>query len=244
MQNKYEIRVSSSPLLMDAYAIENSVIVVIDAIRMSASIITALANGAEEVVPVAGLEETLKYRESGYLIAGERDTLKVEGFDFGNSPETYFPEKVRGRKIAISTTNGTKVLDLIARQNNEESRVFIGSFLNAKYLAEYLSKLQKNVLIQCSGWKDTVSTEDLLAAGYITELLLAAGNHYLWRDSGLLAMELWNLAAPDLVAFVYKSSPRLLSKKDNLHHDILYCLEKDKFYVLPELIDRKITLVK
>ncbi len=241
---KSQVAVAFSPALFDAYYTENVVIVVIDAIRMSASIITALANGAEEILPVAGLEETLKYKPQGYLIGGERDTYKVEGFDFGNSPESFKTEKVNGQKIALSTTNGTQVLDLIMSKKSSNDRVFIGSFLNARYLAQYIGDLNQNVLIQCSGWKNTICTEDVLAAGYITELLVAAGNHYVWRDSAFLANALYKAASLDLVQYVYDASPRLLSKKDYLHNDILYCLEKDKFSVLPELIGRKIKLTK
>jgi 2-phosphosulfolactate phosphatase len=241
---KSQVAVAFSPALFDAYYTENVVIVVIDAIRMSASIITALANGAEEILPVAGLEETLKYKPQGYLIGGERDTYKVEGFDFGNSPESFKTEKVKGQKIALSTTNGTQVLDLIMSKKSSNDRVFIGSFLNARYLAQYIGDLNQNVLIQCSGWKNTICTEDVLAAGYITELLVAAGNHYVWRDSAFLANALYKAASLDLVQYVYDASPRLLSKKDYLHNDILYCLEKDKFSVLPELIGRKIKLTK
>jgi 2-phosphosulfolactate phosphatase len=238
--DKKQVIVSFSPALFEHYYQADSIIVIIDAIRMSATITTAIANGATEILPLASVDETLSYKGKGYLIAAERDTNKVEGFDFGNSPLDFVPEKVNGKRIAISTTNGTQVISLIQQKSNGEAEMLIGTFLNVSFLAEYLSKQNKNVLIQCSGWKNTVATEDILFAGMLSGKLLEREQFYFWRDGVYLAHQLYLQAKTDLRQFIYSASPRLNAKKEQLDRDIRYCLELDKFEVIPEWQENKI----
>ena len=242
--SKKQVLVSFSPALFEHYYIQESIIVIIDAIRMSATITTAIANGAKEIVPVASLDETINYREKGYLVAGERNSDKVEGFDFGNSPYEFIRKKVEGKKIAISTTNGTQVIDLIKRKTGDKSPILIGTFLNISFLANYLVKQNKHIIIQCSGWKNTVSVEDILFAGFLAEKLLDKAEHYFWRDSAFLAQQLYSQAKNNLIDYVYSNSPRLASRKAVLDKDIRYCFEIDKFNIIPELQVNKIVALK
>ena len=98
------------PLFQHILTKENYAVVVIDILRASTAICTAFKNGALEIIPLAGIDETKKYRPLGYLIAGERDGIVIAGADFGNSPFNFTEENVKGKKIVITTTNGTQTI--------------------------------------------------------------------------------------------------------------------------------------
>ncbi len=151
-------------------------VVVIDVLRVSSTIITALANGADKIFPVLEVREVFEKKEQllsegvppqKILLGGERMGLKVDGFDLGNSPLEYTPEKVNGKTIIISSTNGTKS---ITRCKNA-GEILIGSFLNAKAVAKYLSGNETKMVFYLSGKEGRFSLEDALGAGMIMEHL-------------------------------------------------------------------------
>ncbi len=238
-----QLVVSFSPLLFPHYVVDNCIVVIIDAIRMSATITTALANGAKEIVTLANAKETLSYKDKGYLIAGERNAIKLEGFDLGNSPFEFSKERVGGQNIAISTTNGTQVINLVqenARQTLKVEQLVVGTFLNVSSLANYLVEQDKNVLIQCSGWKNTVSTEDILFAGLLSDKLLSTKQFYRWQDSVFLAQQIHLQSKGDYFNYLMKASPRFCKKRDILEEDIRYCLQTDKFELIPIMKEGRI----
>jgi 2-phosphosulfolactate phosphatase len=106
------IEVCLTPALLDLYAIEESIVVVIDILRATSSIVYGIDNGASAIIPVAQVEDCLNYANQGFLLAAERNGEVVEGYDFGNSPFSYTPEKVAGKTVVLTTTNGTKALHL------------------------------------------------------------------------------------------------------------------------------------
>src|SRR5690606_21598926 len=101
--------------------------VVIDIFRASSSICYGIHNGAEAIIPVLTVEECIKYNSNGFLLAAERNGAVVEGFAIGNSPFSYTEDKVRGKTIVLTTTNGTRSIQLSKRQRakkrSEERRV-------------------------------------------------------------------------------------------------------------------------
>jgi 2-phosphosulfolactate phosphatase len=157
------IEVCFSPLSYPLFHNPESIVVVIDVLRASSAITTAFYNGVSKMIPVASIEEARKYKENGFLVAAERNAEIVEGFDLGNSPFGYMNNKVKGKTIAITTTNGTHAIN-VARH---AGRVVIGSFLNMEIVAEFLKKEKKDVLFLCAGWKDKFNLEDTLLAGAI-----------------------------------------------------------------------------
>jgi 2-phosphosulfolactate phosphatase len=167
------VRVDIELAAKDAYkaARRGDVIIVIDVLRASTSIITSLANGARSVTPVATLEEVAKLRQEhpDYVLVGEREDRKPEGFDFGNSPAMLTGEHVQGKNIILTTTNGTEALI-----KSEESRwVAVGAFLNAQAVAvrtvEISSRNGTGISFVLAGEKNRFSLEDFLCAGAITE---------------------------------------------------------------------------
>src|ERR1700712_3478242 len=128
MTEKLTIETCLTPALLPLYQVENSIAVIIDIFRATSSICYGIENGAEAIIPVAQVEECAAYREkgTGYLLAAERDGSVVAGFDFGNSPFSYTADKVAGKTVVLTTTNGTHALHL----SRAAKKVLIGSFLN------------------------------------------------------------------------------------------------------------------
>ena len=131
---KNTIEVCFSPHSFPLYPHEDSIVVVIDVLRATSSICTALSYGVERILPVASVHEARNYQSKGFLCAAERQAQKVEGFDLGNSPSEYKNPKLKGKIIVFTTTNGTQAI----RAAREAYRIVIGSFVNLTVLCEWL----------------------------------------------------------------------------------------------------------
>ncbi|MEQ8573117.1 MAG: 2-phosphosulfolactate phosphatase, partial [Fulvivirga sp.] len=101
------VDVCLSPDLIHLYDVSDKVVVVVDILRATSCMTAGLANGVKSITPFENLEQCQAMKHQGYLIAGERNGQKVDGFDLGNSPFDYMDEKVKGKKVAVTTTNGT-----------------------------------------------------------------------------------------------------------------------------------------
>ncbi len=206
-----------------------TIVVVVDILRATSAICTALDNGVERMIPVASLEEARSYKDKGYLVAAERNAIRQEGFDFGNSPFHFMGEDVKGQTIVISTTNGTQAIE--AAKNSYV--VVIGSFLNLNALAYWLIEQQRNVIILCAGWKNKFNLEDTLFAGALSEELIKHKNFETECDSTIAAGHLYSLAKSDLYGFLENSSHRKRLKDLHLENDIQYCLTLNKLTTIP-----------
>jgi 2-phosphosulfolactate phosphatase len=224
------IDVCLSPELMHLYPVQDKTVVVVDILRATSCMVTAFAHGVESITPIANLEECQSLKLRGYVISGERDGKKVEGFDKGNSPFEYMGEQVRGLKIAFTTTNGTQAIE----KSKGAKDVIIGSFLNLNAVAKYLLLNEHNVLVVCAGWKGKVNLEDTLFAGALVDKL----KDYLGPDcdAPLAAQHLYNIAKDDMVSFLNASSNVRRLNKLNIHDDLEFCVTPDQYTVLPRLI--------
>ncbi len=223
------IEVCFSPQSYPLFHNPESVVVVIDVLRASSAITTAFYNGVAKMIPVATVEEAKEYKENGFLVAAERNGEIVEGFDLGNSPFGYMNAKVKGKTIAITTTNGTLAIS-VARQAH---KVVIGSFLNLDTVVEFLKKEKRDVLFLCAGWKNKFNLEDTLFAGAVAEQLIYKYDFKSACDSTIAAMELYKLAKHDLFGFLGNSSHRNRLEKLDLERDIKYCLTPNQCPVIP-----------
>lgn len=210
---------------------ENAIVVVIDIFRATSAICTAFQYGAKSVIPVASVEEALQYKQQGFLAAAERNAMIVEGFDFGNSPFSYMTEEIKGKTIAITTTNGTQAIEA-ARKASE---IVVGSFLNYSILCEWLEEQGNDVILLCSGWKNKFNLEDTLFAGAVARNLIETLKFETTCDSTLSATILYEKAESDIYGFLSNSSHRKRLEKLDLERDIQYCLQFDKTSVLPVL---------
>lgn len=218
-----------SPALFEADDHHESIVVIIDVLRASSAIITAFANGASEIIPVAEAEVAREYKTRGYLVAAERDGFVLDFADFGNSPFNFTKEKVEGRTIVYSTTNGTGIIALASRCR----LTAIGSFLNITAISEWLSLQEKDVLLFCAGWKNRFNIEDTVCAGAIANNLLKTGLYTTICDSTLAAVDLWSLAAPDLNGYIDKAAQRTRLRDKKLDDCIGFCLTPDFTDMIP-----------
>ena len=234
-----KIEVCLTPALIDLYDIEQSIVVVIDILRATSSITYGIENGAKAIIPVSLVEECLAYKEKGYLLAAERNGEVVEGYDFGNSPFSYTKEKVGGKTIVLTTTNGTKALHLASKRAHQ---VVIGSFLNLDSLCDYLASQAKNVLLLCAGWKDQFNLEDTLFAGAVVSKLRKNFEHF--DDSSVAAEDLYVLAKDDLRKYLHKSSHSHRLAQLNIEEDVVFCLQLNVCTAIPVLEGERLVALK
>lgn len=202
--------------------VEGKQVVVIDILRATTTMCVALDRGCEQMVAVAKVEEALTYRPKGYLLAGEREGHQVEGFDFGNSPQEYYVEKVSGKRIVITTTNGTQALNL----SRMADRVWVSSFYNLSATVEGIIKEGKPVVLFCSGWKNRFNLEDTLFAGALVGALVAKG-YEIEDDASRAAIYLWEQAKDDLSAFLEDANHVQRFKSMHAESDLEVCLRTD-----------------
>lgn len=223
------IEVCYTPQAYNLFHKDNSIVVVIDIFRATSAIVTAFYNGVSKMIPVATVEEAKEYQRNGYMAAAERDGEVIEGFELGNSPFGYMNNKVKGKTIAISTTNGTQAIEV----SRKASKILVGSFLNLDVLCEYLAAQKKDITLVCAGWKNKFNLEDTVFAGAIVEKLTTESEFEITCDSAIAAKHLYNLAKSDLFEFLSNSSHRNRLAKLDLERDIKYCLTPNQCPVIP-----------
>ena len=212
------------------------IVVVIDVLRATSAICAAFDNGIKSIIPVPTVEEALEYKNKGFLAGAERKGQIVEGFDFGNSPYSFMKEEFKGKDVVLSTTNGTKSIDVA----KDAETVVIGSFLNLEALCKWLEVQDKNVLCLCSGWQDKFNLEDTICAGAILEYLLQTGKFASDDDASVAAKYMYLSAKENNFGYLKSSSHRRRLKKLNLNKDIKYCLTLNQTDVIPILRDGKL----
>ncbi len=220
------------------YDLKGKAVVAVDILRATSTMVTAFAHGAADIYPVMQLDECLAFSEKGCLTAAERDGIKAEGFDLGNSPFSYMVPELKGRTIAITTTNGTRAI----RLSEAAEEIVIGAFLNLETVAQHLQELGLDVIVVCAGWKGMFNLEDTLYAGALTERLQEQFTFE--NDATLAALHLYQTAKADLVTYLQQSSHVRRLQRLGIQRDIEFCLQHDVFEVLPvwkkdKLVDLK-----
>ena len=238
MKKKPRIEVCFTPNLYPLHIEDFQVVVVIDVLRATSAICTAFHYGIEKILPVSTLDEAIEYREKGYLVAAERKGKVVSGFDYGNSPFTYMNKEIKGKTLVLTTTNGTKAINVAKNVDH----LIIGSLLNLDALCNYIKKLNKNVLLLGSGWQNKFCLEDTICAGAIADQLLSSNNFISESDSSVAAKYLYKSARDNYFGYLKASSHRKRLKKLNLNRDIKYCLTPNQTNVVPTREDNYLIL--
>ncbi len=233
MEKKLIVDVCFSPYLYPVYHKDDSIVVIIDILRATSAMCTAFEHGVEKMIPVASIEEATDYKSKGFLVGAERNGIALDGFDFGNSPYSYMTEKIKGKTVVISTTNGTQAIE--AARNAQQ--VVIGAFTNITALCDWLQTQNKNVLLLCSGWKNKFNLEDSLFAGALATRLLAT-NVFEIGDAALAVSNLFLQAEKNPYKFLRNSSHTERLAALGLKKDIKYCLSLDKTKIIPILKDK------
>ena len=224
-----KIEVCYTPQAYNLFHKDDAIVVVIDVFRATSAIVTAFYNGVSKMIPVATVQEAKEYQANGFMAAAERDGEMMEGFELGNSPFGYMNNKVKGKTIAISTTNGTQAIEASRRA----SKIIVGSFLNLDAVCNYLSDQKKDVILVCAGWKNKFNLEDTLFAGAVVDKLTSTSDFGIECDSAIASKHLYNLAKDDLYSFLGTSSHRNRLAKLDLERDIKYCLTLNLCPVIP-----------
>ena len=230
MQDKRNVEVCLSPALFPDIQTEHDFIVVlVDILRATTTICTAVANGVEAIIPVATHDEARELKMKGFLVASEKDGVQLDFADFGNSAFSFTAEAIGGKTLVYCTTNGTRALQLAKGADG----VAIGAFVNISALTEWLATQQKDVVVLCSGWKSRFCLEDTLFAGALTSRLLEAGRFATECDSAQAAMDLWRVAEGDVLGYIEKAAQRHRLQRLGLDDVIPYSFTCDLVDVVP-----------
>jgi 2-phosphosulfolactate phosphatase len=209
--------------------------VVIDVVRASTTIVAALAGGARAVLPVATPDEArVLGRQDGLgpvLIGGERGGAPPPGFDHGNSPAEYTHDRVRGRTVVFTTTNGTRALLALAGAH----RVAVGGFVNAAAVVSWVEAEQGNVLLVCAGERGRFCLEDAVCAGLLVTRLRREGRRL--TDAARAALALWERYAEDLDAMLADAAWAQALVGQGRGGDLPLCVARDVHRVVPVLRD-------
>ncbi|MGL4990930.1 MAG: 2-phosphosulfolactate phosphatase [Sarcina sp.] len=231
--------VISADHIKQEYLKEKSV-VIIDVLRATSVITTALANGAKEVIPTLTVEEAFeKKKEVGErsLLAGERQAKRIEGFELSNSPLEFTKDKVKDKTIILSTTNGTRALTLA----NTGDRIFIASILNAKAIAKKLIEIGKDIVIINAGTNGNFSTDDFICCGYIISEIKNSTSCNL-TDIARVSMDIYDNNS-DIEEYIKNATHYGVLLSLGLEEDIYYCCKKDLFDIVPEYIDGRLKIL-
>ena len=234
MMNRIEV--CFSPGEYHLYQEEFDLVVVLDVLRATSAICTAIEHGVKEIIPVATLDEARAYQTEGYLVAAERGGQIVEGFDLGNSPFSYMDPALKGQTVVLTTTNGTKAINMA----RDKKTVVIGSLNNLDSLCEWLIRQQRDVLVLGSGWKDKFNLEDTICAGAIADQCLKSGRFFADEDSTVAAKFIFRSSRDNMFAFLKASSHRRRLRKLNLNEDVKHCLTPNNCTAIPVLEGRSL----
>ncbi len=229
------LEVCSSPALLSLSNLKESIVVIIDVLRATSTIATALYNGAAAVIPVASVEECIRTgKKYKALTAGERDGQTAPGLQYGNSPFAFPRTLIEGKTLALTTTNGTRLL----HQALEAKKIITGSFPNFSAVCQYLIQQQQPVILACAGWKDRVNIEDLLFAGAVAHRVKDAFSIHC--DTAFIAENLYRQYQNDLMSLVKQTSHYERLGRLGMQRDITYCFTFDVAPSLPVLENERL----
>ena len=223
---KPELYTCLSPALLSLYDVDKSIVVIIDVLRATSTIATALFNGAKSIIPVDNVAECIRIgKQIESITAGERDGKIAEGLENGNSPFEYSKKFINGKTLVLTTTNGTKLLHMALDKNAKA--IITGSFSNLSAVCDFLTGQKQHVILGCAAWKNRVNIEDTLFAGAVIDKI---GKHFSINcDSSQMATAMYKEAKADMFEFMKKKKASHYQRLSGfgLEKDIRYCLTED-----------------
>lgn len=222
--------------------VKDRTVVVIDVLRASSTIATALNNGARSIVPVSDMAQAGKIAsnldQQSYLLGGERSGEKIEGYHLGNSPLEYTKAAVLGRTIIFNTTNGTVAIG----QARSADNLLIGSFLNAGRVVDFIREIGSDVTIVCAGWRNRVSLEDTLCAGLLLYRLWDGSEPESVSDTAHIAFTQYLHDRKNMSLSILRCNHAQWLSRQGHGDDVDYCLQLDALPVLPYYQDSRLVL--
>jgi 2-phosphosulfolactate phosphatase len=214
--------------------------VVIDVLRATSTIGTALKNGCTAVFPVVSPEEAFEkagtFDKGSCILGGERGGIKVPGFDTGNSPLEYSSDAVTGRSLVMTTTNGT----LAINNSSAAKHLFLASLLNASAVAKALLKLPEDVMLVCSGTEGIFTIEDAYCAGMIAHILKTEGKAQL-TDMAEACRIIYEMYLGRPLDLLYLATHGQKLNRIGFADDVVYCSQTDLLDVVPVYENGRIT---
>lgn len=219
--------------------IKDKIVVIIDVLRATSVMITALANGAKAVYPYKDIESVLENskKSKSFVLGGERKGLKIEGFDFGNSPLEYTKEAVSGKDMFMTTSNGTRAIENSA---NGSKKLFIAAFLNVESVAKKILEENDDTVIICSGTNNNFSLDDALCAGEIIRRVKEKNRDIQLTDISL-AMKRLAETSLGIEETLEGSKHFEYLKTIGFYGDMNHCFTMDMFDIVPEYKNGVIT---
>ena len=225
-----------SPDLLPFTDLGGKIVVVIDILRASSTITTALANGAVSIHPVLTPEDAFRVaaESSEKLCCGERKGLKVEGFDLGNSPRKFTSKLVSGKQIVLTTTNGTRTINACVSAKS----LLVGSFLNLSSIVDFLQKAKASVVFVCAGRMGQFCTEDSTFAGACLNRM----PDWQLSDSARTALLIYKHHQNDLLAMLKACDHGRYLEQIGLTQDLNFCAQVDHYPIVPRLEQQLISI--
>ena len=220
-----------SPALLNLYDVNSSIVVIIDILRATSTISTALFNGAKSVIPVDNVAVCIKLgKQMDVITAGERDGKIAEGLKYGNTPLQYSEEFIKGKTLVLTTTNGTRLLHMALAAGAKG--IITGSFCNLSSVCDNLLAQNKNVILACAAWKDRINIEDSLFAGAVINQIKS--NFDINCDASKMAESLFNQGKKNLFNFMRDNNASHFQRLMGfgLENDIRFCLTIDNANIL------------
>ncbi len=218
----------------------NDIVVVVDILRATSTIVRAFMVGAKCIIPVATVQEARLLAQQGYPVGGERDACKLNFARWGNDPEEYTANTVAGRSIVLTTTNGTQAIEAAYHTGIQE--IVIGAFANLGALAQYChNRPHRNIVVIASGWKGRFCLEDVFWGGALLQTLQQMGATYTTDDSATMALDMYRTHHGEPHAFLSQCdhNQRLLNK--GFCHSLSYCLQTNITSLVPYVVPAKET---
>ncbi len=213
-------------------------IVVIDILRATSVIIHAVSQGALEIIPVSTVEDAFQMAKAfprGFiLLGGEKESKNILGFDLGNSPREYVAERVKGKKLILTTTNGTKAFHLVS----SGKEILVGSFFNIGAIAQKCLELDRDLLIFPSGDEGNFSLEDTICGGMLIRLITGTAERPITlTDASECAKTLYERFKDNLVEAFYLSRHGKELINRGFEEDLAYCARVDAIPLIPTFRD-------
>ncbi|UHA72866.1 2-phosphosulfolactate phosphatase [Paenibacillus sp. 481] len=209
-------------------------VIVIDVLRATSTIVTALANGATSVLPVETVSQAKQCQEPNDVLGGERYCKKIAGFDTGNSPFEYMTTAFIGKRIILTTTNGTRAI----QKAQKAEHILAGSFINADACARAAFKLRKDIALLCAGSQDTFAFEDGLCAGLLIDVLSRLASNasdITVNDYGYIMHSAFQHHRNSLTEALQKCAGGKRLAKLGFSKDVEYCAAVDSVPLVPIL---------
>ncbi|NDV77793.1 2-phosphosulfolactate phosphatase [Dysgonomonas sp. 511] len=235
-----KVDICFSPALYPYYSDgeEGKIVVVTDIFRATTTMCAALKNGAKAIIPVASIEEAKEYKAKGYLVGAERNVKRCDFADFGNSPFDYTADKIDGKEVVFTTTNGTQAIEMARKADT----LLIGAFSNIGAVAEFCIKQQKDVIVLCAGWNNKFNIEDTLFGGALAQKLIDGGYTHS-SDATHIALSMWKEAKKDIRGYIDNTEHIKRLVANNLQDSVEYCLTEDTVNLVPVYDKEKKILV-